>query len=213
METVKVKICGLTNLNDTLDAIELGADYLGFNFYPDSPRFIPPEEALAIFQEIPSNIPKVGVFVNEQIDKVLELAVELGLDILQFHGDETPEELNVIGRPWYKAFRMKDESVLAEIPKYQCEWILADAYSEKAYGGTGITAHWDLVHEAEKLDRKIILAGGLHPGNIAVAVATVNPFMVDVASGVEASPGSKDRMKVEMFIQRAKMTPLRVKKR
>jgi len=211
MSTVQVKICGLTNLDDTLDAIELGADYLGFNFYPDSPRFLKPEDAVQLFQEIPTNIPKVGVFVNEDPERALDLAIELGLDYLQFHGDETPEELNEIGRPWYKAFRLKEEKDLEAIPLYQCEAILVDAYSEKAYGGTGLTAHWDLVHEAAKLGKKIILAGGLNPENIAVAVATVNPWMVDVASGVESEPGIKDRHKVEVFIQKAKSTPLRLK--
>ncbi len=209
MSKVLVKICGLTNLNDALDAVELGADFLGFNFYPDSPRYIRPEKAEEIFQEIPTNIPKVGVFVNEDVDRVLNLAIELDLDYLQFHGDEKPESLNPLGRPWYKAFRLQNESDLTEIPRYECDWILADAYSEKAYGGTGLTAHWDLDHAAARLGKKIILAGGLNPENIAVAVATVNPFMVDVASGVEATPGQKERHKMEMFIQRAKSTPLR----
>jgi phosphoribosylanthranilate isomerase len=204
MDPVKVKICGLTNLNDALDAIELGADLLGFNFYPDSPRFIEPESARQIFEEIPGNIPKVGVFVNHPIQEVLDLAVDLGLDYLQFHGDESPEELNPLGRPWYKAFRLKDESVLLQIPKYECEWILVDAYSERAYGGTGITAHWDLVREAAKFGKKIILAGGLNEENISLAVATLRPFMVDVASGLEITPGRKDYRKMEVFIQRAK---------
>jgi phosphoribosylanthranilate isomerase len=204
MGSVLVKICGLTNLNDALDAIELGADYLGFNFYPDSPRFISPEKAKEIFEEIPTNVSKVGVFVNEDIPTVLDLAIDLGLDYLQFHGDETPEALNPIGRPWYKAVRMKDEAALAEISRYDCEWILADAYSEKAYGGTGLTAHWDLVRKVQDLGKKVILAGGLNPENVAVAVAAVRPLMVDVASGVGASPGKKDRLKVEMFISRAK---------
>lgn len=206
-----VKICGLTNLNDTLDAIELGADYLGFNFYPDSPRFVDYEVAQQIFEEIPGNIPKIGVFVNEDIPKVLDLAIELGLDMLQFHGDESPELLNGLGRPWYKAFRLKAPEDLTEIPKYHCDWILVDAYSEKAYGGTGMTAHWDLVHEAAKLDKKIILAGGLNPENVALAIATVKPFMVDVASGVENSPGQKDRHKMEVFISKAKSALVRVK--
>lgn len=206
-----VKICGLTNLNDTLDAVELGADYLGFNFYPDSPRFLTYEKALEIFQEIPNNIPKVGVFVNEDVNDVIDLAIELELDMLQFHGDESPEALNDIGRPWYKAFRLKEEGDLAAIPKYQCDWILVDAYSEKAYGGTGLTAHWDLVHEAAKFDKKIILAGGLTPENVGIAVATVKPFMVDVASGVEEKPGIKDRHKMEVFISRAKAGLTQVK--
>ena len=210
MNQVKVKICGLTNVDDVLDAIEFGADYLGFNFYPDSPRFLPKEQAIKVFEEIPGNIPKVGVFVNEPIQDVLDLAVELELDYLQFHGDEKPEELNPLGRPWFKVFRLKSESDLEIIPQYDCEWILVDAYSEKAYGGTGVTAHWDLVREAAKFNKKIILAGGLTEENISVAVATVNPFMVDVASGVESSPGIKDRQRMEIFIQRAKATPLRL---
>jgi len=204
MEDTLVKICGLTELNDVMDAIEMGADYLGFNFYPDSPRYLPPEQAKILFEEIPTNIAKVGVFVNEDIDYVLDVAVDLDLDLLQFHGDEPAEVLNRLGRPWYKAFRMKDETVLAEIPQYECDWILADAYSEKAYGGTGLTAQWDLVREAEKLGKKIILAGGLTPDNIGIAVAALHPMMVDVASGVECEPGKKDRLKMEMFIQRAK---------
>jgi phosphoribosylanthranilate isomerase len=201
---VKVKICGLTNLNDAMDAVELGADFLGFNFYPGSPRYVKPEDAGKIIEEIPSNVPKVGVFVNEDLQSVLDLAIELDLDYLQFHGDEPPESLNALGRPWFKAFRLGKEEDLKPIPLYQCDWILVDAYSEKAYGGTGLTAHWDLVREAKKFNKKIILAGGLKPENIATAVAAVQPFMVDVASGVEAAPGVKDRHKVEEFIQKAK---------
>ena len=206
-----VKICGLTNLNDTMDAIELGADYLGFNFYPDSPRFVDYETAAKIIEESPSKIPKVGVFVNEDLGRVVDLAIELGLDMLQFHGDESAESLNPLGRPWYKAFRLKEMADVQEIPKYQCDWVLVDAYSDKAYGGTGLTAHWDLVHEAEKSGKKIILAGGLTPENVAVAIATVKPFMVDVASGVEASPGQKDRHKLEVFLSKAKSALVRVK--
>lgn len=206
-----VKICGLTEIHDALDAVELGADYLGFNFYPDSPRFLPYEKAEEIFQEIPTNIPKVGVFVNEDIPKVLDIAIELGLDMLQFHGDESPDSLNGLGRPWFKAFRLRSSGDVAEIPKYQCDWILVDAYSDKAYGGTGLTAHWDLVHEAEKFGKKIILAGGLTPDNVAVAIAAVKPFMVDVASGVESAPGVKDRHKMEVFISKAKSALVRVK--
>lgn len=201
---VKVKICGITNLNDAMDAIELGADYLGFNFYPGSPRYVAPEVAGKIIEEIPSNVPKVGVFVNEDLQRVLDFAIDLELDFLQFHGDEGPGPLNALGRPWYKAFRLSKEEDLKAIPLYHCEWILVDAYSEKAYGGTGLTAHWDLVREAKKFDKKIILAGGLRPENVNTAVAAVQPFMVDVASGVELAPGIKDRHKMEEFIQKAK---------
>ena len=204
---VKVKICGLTNLNDAMDAIELGADFLGFNFYSGSPRHIAPDAAKEIFEEIPANVAKVGVFVNEDLQRVLDLAIDLELDYLQFHGDESPESLNRLGRPWYKAFRLSKQEDLNAISLYQCEWILVDAYSEKAYGGTGLTAHWDLVREAKKFNKKIILAGGLNPENVATAVAVVQPFMVDVASGVESEPGQKDRHKMEEFIVKAKTSP------
>lgn len=209
MNQLKVKICGLTNIDDALDAIELGADYLGFNFYQNSPRHVTVEKAQEIFQEIPENIPKVGVFVNEPVERVLDLAIQLDLDLLQFHGNEKAEVLNELGRPWYKAFRLKDESVLKTISDYHCDWILVDSFSETAYGGTGMTAHWDLVHRAAGYGKQVILAGGLNPENISMAVATIRPFMVDVASGVEISPGKKDRQKMAEFIHRAKGTDLK----
>ncbi len=204
MSLVKVKICGLTCLEDVLDAIDLGADYLGFNFYSESSRYIDPQKAQVLFQDIPPNIPKVGVFVNEDLQRVIDLAIKLPLDILQFHGDEKPEELNVLGRPWYKAIRLKNENSLQSISFYHCDWILLDAFSEKEYGGTGQLASWDLVKKASQLGKKIILAGGLNEENIAKAVATVQPFMVDVASGVESLPGKKDKKRMELFIKRAK---------
>lgn len=199
-----VKICGLTNVNDALDAVELGADYLGFNFYPDSPRFIHPDQAREIFEEIPTNIPKVGVFVNEAVETALDVAIDLGLDYLQFHGDETPDQLNPIGRPWYKAFRLKSEEDLIEIPQFQCEWILVDAYSANAYGGTGLSAHWDLVRAASQFGKKVILAGGIKSDNVEMAIQALRPFMVDAASGVETEPGKKDRHQMELLISRAK---------
>ncbi|MCB1215348.1 MAG: phosphoribosylanthranilate isomerase [Deltaproteobacteria bacterium] len=201
---IKIKICGLTNLADTLDAIDFGADYLGFNFYPDSPRYIKPEVAKEIFQDIPTNIPKVGVFVNEDLQKVLDIAIALELDLLQFHGDESPEELNTLGRDWFKAFRLESEKTLQEIPLYDCDWVLLDAYSSKAYGGTGVTANWDLVREAKKFGKKIILAGGINPENIEIAIRAVEPMMIDVASGVEEAPGKKDRQKMLELLTKAK---------
>lgn len=203
MSRVKVKICGLTNVNDALDAVELGADFLGFNFYPASPRFIEPEAAQKVLEEIPDNVPTVGVFVNTAIPDVVDLAIALRLDYLQFHGDETPEQLNALGRPWIKAFRLKGIEDVEAIPAYHCEWILLDAYSETAYGGTGMTAPWDLVHEAQTFEKKIFLAGGINPDNVEMAIQTVQPFAIDVASGVESSPGIKDRGKIETLIKRA----------
>jgi phosphoribosylanthranilate isomerase len=205
-----VKICGLTNLEDTLAAIEQGADLLGFNFYPESSRFIPYERAEEIFQEIPPNIPKVGVFVNEDYQTVVDAACQLELDYLQFHGDETPEFCNPMGHPWMKAFRLTDESVLETIPRYGCEWILLDAGVKGKYGGTGERADWELAKRVKNMGKKIFLAGGLTPENVQVAVATVQPFGVDVASGVESKPGKKDLRKMEEFITRAKSVPLRI---
>lgn len=198
-----VKICGLTSIDDALDAMEFGADYLGFNFYPDSKRFIEPDAAKKIFEDIPSTIGKVGIFVNADAQAVIDIAVDLELDFLQFHGDETPEYCNSFGRPWFKAFRLKEESDLAEIPRYESDWLLVDSYVEKAFGGTGIVSNWDLARQAKKYGQ-LILSGGLKPDNVELALNSVKPYMVDVASGVESSPGVKDRYKVEEFIARVK---------
>ncbi|MBX7147856.1 phosphoribosylanthranilate isomerase [bacterium] len=208
--SVLVKICGITNLDDALDAVELGADFLGFNFYPDSKRYIEPEAADDIIQDIPSSVKKVGVFVNEQVEKVIDLAVALELDFVQFHGDETADYCNAVGRPWLKAFRLKEEKDLEEISKYESPWLLVDSYVEKAFGGTGIVSNWDLAREAKKYG-ELFLSGGLNPDNIATAIQSVQPYAVDVASGVESAPGIKDRTKLEKFIAIAKAQTLRPK--
>ncbi|MDO8520126.1 MAG: phosphoribosylanthranilate isomerase [Deltaproteobacteria bacterium] len=201
--SVLVKICGITSLDDAMDAADCGVDWLGFNFYPDSPRYIEPAKAFEIIQDIPSAIEKIGVFVNEAADKVADIAIDLSLDRLQFHGDETAEYCNAFGRPWYKAFRLQTEGDLAPIPSYECDWILADAFVEKAFGGTGVVSNWDLARCAGER-KKLILSGGLKPENIEMALEAVKPQAVDVASGVESSPGVKDKFKVEEFIKRVK---------
>lgn len=201
--TVKVKICGLTNIDDTLDAIEVGADYLGFNFYPDSSRYIKVEEAFKIFEDIPHSIPKVGIFVNHDLQELIDIACQLELDYLQFHGDESPEYCNQVGRPWLKAFRLKDESDLKEIPKYKSSWFLVDSYVEKAFGGTGVVSNWDLAKQAKQYG-DLFLSGGLKPDNIEIAIRSVRPYAVDVASGVESSPGIKDKTKMDEFVKRVK---------
>jgi len=209
-DTPLVKICGLTNRDDALAAVEMGADLLGFNFYPESPRFLPYDEVESIFQEIPTNIPKVGVFVNEDLETVLDIACQFELDYLQFHGDETPELLNPIGHPWFRAIRLGEEKDLEEIPRYECEWILLDARVSGRYGGTGESVDWELARRAKNVGKKLILAGGLTPENIQRAVATVKPFGVDVASGVERKPGRKDLKKMEEFITKAKSVSVHV---
>lgn len=201
--TVKVKICGLTNLEDVLDAIELGADYLGFNFYPQSPRHVTLEKCKEMFLEVPYEIGKVGVFVNADPQFVIDAATELNLDLLQFHGDETPEYCLQFARSYMKAFRPKNIADLSSVPNYAPDYILIDAFVENAYGGTGIISNWDISREAKK-HGPVFLSGGLKPDNVEIAVHTVRPYAVDVASGVESTPGKKDYHKLEEFIKRAK---------
>jgi phosphoribosylanthranilate isomerase len=210
MNTTLVKICGLTSLEDTLAAIEMGADFLGFNFYPQSSRYLSYERAQKIFEEIPSNIPKVGVFVNEEYQNIIDLVQLLEFDYLQFHGDETPEFCNAMGHPWFKAIRLTDEKSLEIIPKYETEFILVDAAVSGKYGGTGIKANWQLAKKVGEMNKKVILAGGLNPENVQAAIATVQPFAVDVTSGIESREGKKDFNKMEEFITKAKSVPVRV---
>jgi phosphoribosylanthranilate isomerase len=198
-----VKICGITNLEDALAAVEFGADALGFNFYKKSPRYVSPAVVEKILEEIPPSVWKVGVFVNESEEAVKDLSVRLQFDYLQFHGDETPYYCEQFATPYWKAFQLKDEKSLELMKKYHCEYYLVDAYVENAYGGTGVTGNWELAKEAKK-SGKIFLAGGLRPDNVEMAIKVVQPDGVDVASGVEARPGKKDRAKLEEFIGRAK---------
>lgn len=209
-ETTLVKICGLTELEDSLAAIELGADFLGFNFYSQSPRYLSYEKASKIFQEIPPNIPKVGVFVNEEYENIVDLTQFLGLDYLQFHGDESPEFCNAMGHPWFKAIRLGKDEDLQGINSYESDWVLIDAFVPGQYGGTGAKPDWELAKRVKNMGKKMFLAGGLNPENVQLAIATVQPYAVDVSSGVEAKPGKKDFKKMEDFINRAKSVHLRI---
>ncbi len=198
-----VKICGITNVEDALAAVEFGADALGFNFYPKSVRFVEPAHAKRILEEIPPTILRVGVFVNESEEMVSDLSSILGLDYLQFHGDETPYYCEQFAAPYWRAFALKDAKGLELMKKYHCEHYLIDTYQEGEYGGTGKTGNWALASEAKKIG-KIILAGGLTPENVEEAIQKIGPDGVDVASGVEIRPGKKDHKKLEEFIERAK---------
>jgi phosphoribosylanthranilate isomerase len=200
----RVKICGITNLADAQAAVAAGADALGFNFYEKSPRFIPLPAAAEISKQLPPFVMRVGVFVNAPEDFVLRAIAEGGLTMLQFHGDEPPEFCTQFGLMGMKAFRIRDESSLAELPKYATDAYLLDAYSSEARGGTGEKFNWNLAIEAQKFGKPIFLAGGLTPKNVADAVRKVKPFGVDVSSGVEISPGKKDHAKVKAFIVAAK---------
>lgn len=202
-----VKICGITSLDDALAAVEAGADALGFNFYPESPRFIEWADAAKILEDLPPAIHRVGVFVNADMETVIDVATDLALDCVQFHGDETPEFCAELARPWYKAFRLKTEEDLAAISDFTllqtAPWILVDASSSKGFGGTGEHADWDLARRAKKFG-KLMLAGGLTPENILSALEAVHPDAVDVASGVERKPGVKDPRKMQKFVESVK---------
>lgn len=200
---VKIKICGITNLEDALAAVEAGADALGFVFHPSSPRHIFPEQAAVIIRHLPAFIHTVGLFVDENLEIVNSTADQCGLDLVQLHGDETPSYCSSVHRRVIKAFRVKDMTSLESIRGYNVSAFLLDAWSPVAHGGTGKTFNWEIAATASVSDR-IILAGGLTPNNVAAAVHQVQPYAVDVSSGVERTPGRKDADKVREFIIQAR---------
>ena len=204
---VRVKICGITSLEDALVAIVAGADALGFIFFDQSPRYIKPAKAAAIIEKLPPFVTKVGVFVNALIPALLDVANQTRIDALQLHGDEPPQHCASSPGQVIKAFRVKDESSLAALRSYDVAAFLLDSYVAGQLGGTGEKFNWDLAVEAKQFGKPIVLAGGLTPENIGDAVAKVSPYGVDVSSGVELSPGRKDHDKVRRFISRAKLEP------
>ena len=202
--SVKVKICGITNAPDALAATEAGADALGFMFYERSPRHVSIQRAAEIIRELPPLSIKVGVFVDAEEDTVMRAIGDCGLNMLQFHGEESPEYCTQFGLMSIKAFRIRDAESLKALQQYPTEAWLLDSFVAEKLGGTGEKFNWDLAIEARKLGRPIFLAGGLTPANAAEAVRKVQPWAVDVSSGVEASPGKKDYAKMKDFIVAAK---------
>ena len=198
--SIRVKICGITNLADAQAAVKAGADALGFNFYEKSPRFVSLKVAAEISKQLPPFVMRVGVFVNPTEELVQRAIGACSLNLLQFHGDEPPEFCTQFGLMSMKAFRVRDAESLKELPKYPTDTWLLDACSAEALGGTGEKFNWDLAVEAQKFGKPIFLAGGLTPENVVVAMRQVQPFGVDVASGVESAPGKKDHAKVRAFI-------------
>jgi phosphoribosylanthranilate isomerase len=201
---VTVKICGITNVADGRAAADAGADALGFVFCEQSPRRVAIEAAAEIIRALPPFVVKVGVFVNAPEELVFRAIAECGLSLLQFHGEETPEYCVQFGVMSMKAFRIRNADSLLALPDYKTDAWLLDAYSPDKAGGTGETFNWELAIEARRLGRPIFLAGGLTPGNVSEAVRRVEPYAVDVSSGVEAAPGKKDHAKVRAFIEAAK---------
>jgi phosphoribosylanthranilate isomerase len=202
--SVQVKICGITNVEDGIAAAEAGADALGFIFYEQSPRYVPIENAVAVIRDLPPMILKVGVFVDAEEEVVYRAVRECGLNLLQFHGSESPEYCVRFGLMSMKAFQVRDAESLKRLSDFKTDAWLLDAYSPDKLGGTGERFNWGLAIEARKLGRPIFLAGGLTPENVAEAVRHVAPYAVDVSSGVESSPGKKDHGKVKAFIEAAK---------
>jgi phosphoribosylanthranilate isomerase len=200
---VLVKICGITNAPDARAACEAGANFLGFNFYEKSPRYIAPAHASKIRSQLPKNVEAVGIFVNAKPDAVTSLCLSWRLDAAQLHGDETPSTVAEVARAIrvFKAFRVGPEFSLATLDAYPDAFaFLLDAAHAGQYGGTGRTTDWALARRAA-LSSRIILAGGLKVENVAAAIRLVRPFAVDVASGVESKPGKKDHGKLREFIQ------------
>ena len=199
----KVKICGITSLEDALVSVDAGADALGFVFFDKSPRNIEPEAAARIIAAVPPFVQVVGLFVNADLDFVNATADRCRLDIVQLHGDESPSYCQAVHRRVMKAFRVRGMESLVAMAQYRVSAYLLDAYSPDAFGGTGARFDWDCA-VAAKSQGQIVLAGGLDPDNVASAVAKVAPYGVDVSSGVESSPGRKDPEKVRRFIREAK---------
>lgn len=201
---VRVKICGITNLDDALAAADSGADALGFVFFQGSPRYIPHDDAASIIREIPPCITTIGVFVNETPEKMEQIASQTGIDVIQLHGDEPPTMCSA-SRRVIKAIRVKSLESLDPLVEYQgkVSAFLLDTHAPDIFGGTGQIFNWGIASEAKRFGR-IILAGGLTPDNVAEAVRQVMPYGVDVSSGVELQKGRKDHRKVKVFIKNAK---------
>jgi phosphoribosylanthranilate isomerase len=199
---IRIKICGITNREDALLAAALGADALGFIFYPPSPRAVAPDTARKIIDQLPPFVAAVGVFVDEAADTVREVAAWVSLDWVQLHGRETPEYCRNLGRRVIKGFRIRDDHSLPELAPYRgvVQGMLLDTYKKGQVGGTGESFDWRLARLAAPYG-PIILAGGLTPENVAQAITAAQPRAVDVASGVEAAPGKKDPDKLKSFFE------------
>jgi phosphoribosylanthranilate isomerase len=204
----KIKICGITNLDDALFAARAGADALGFNFYEKSPRYITRGDAAAIIKQLPDNILRVGVFVNEKVENIAEIVSIASIDAVQLHGEETTEfveELNEHISQWViKAFRVYPGFDPDNVLAFKMDTIFLDTFSSREFGGTGESFNWEIAKKIQELGRKIYLAGGLSPENVADAVRFVRPYGVDACSCLEREKGLKDNLRVRAFIEAVK---------
>jgi phosphoribosylanthranilate isomerase len=204
MKRTRVKICGITRVEDALCAVHAGADAIGLVFYAASPRYVSIAQAKDIVAAMPPFVSVVGLFVNAATAEIQSILSQVHLDIVQFHGDETPTQCAQINLPYYKAIRVKPDTNLLQyaIDFKTAKALLLDAYSEQAYGGTGHTFDWNLI--PQDLPKPIILAGGLDAQNVAGAIQQVRPYAVDVSGGVELAKGIKSAEKIAAFMQAVK---------
>ena len=203
MLITKVKICGITNYDDAVAAMDMGADLLGLNFYKKSPRYIEPEKAADIVKKLPGFINIVGVFVNSSIEEIHETKQICSLDWVQLHGDEDPQfcsSLNSHDVKTMKAIRVKDQSDIEKANDFFTDAILLDAFNQNQYGGTGTTFDWNIIGHITK---RIFLAGGINPDNAEAAVK-LGVYGIDVCSGIESSPGKKDHKKMKQLFDNIK---------
>ena len=200
---VKVKICGMTNLKDVKVAVDGGVDAVGFIFYKKSPRSVTMQVVREIVLELPPFVDSVGVFVNETAEQINKIADHCKLDRVQLHGDESPAFCKKIRRRVIKVIRVKDIQSLKKLSDYPVSSFLLDTFSEDQYGGTGKVFDWNLAYSAKKYG-PIILAGGLTPINVRQGIQRIQPYGVDVCSGVESQPGIKDHKKMQAFLKNVK---------
>jgi len=200
MLIVKVKICGLTNYDDAVAAMDMGADLLGFNFYPDSPRYVMPEQATDIINKLPGFIDTVGVFVNASIEHIHETNAVCQLDWVQLHGDEEPDFCRALRShnvKTMKAIRVKNQADIERADGFFTDAVLLDAFNPDKYGGTGLTFDWNVIGHISK---RVFLAGGINPDNAAEAVR-LGVYGIDVCSGIESGPGKKDHRKMKKLFE------------
>lgn len=200
MFSTRIKICGITCLEDALTAAEAGADAIGLVFYPPSPRAVSVDAAQEIVANLPPFVTAVGLFVNETAAEIERIYRRVGVDLLQLHGDETPQFCAGLGAPFLKALRVKPGDDVGKLmsPWSDARSVLLDAYKQGVPGGTGEVFDWSLVPSSQTA--RIVLAGGLTPGNVYDAVHASRPAAVDVSSGVEAAPGRKSPEKIAAFV-------------
>lgn len=203
---IKVKVCGITNYEDAINAVNLGADYLGFNFYERSPRYITKIKAKKIIEKLSNKAKKVGIFVNEDINRIKEIVNYCNIGIVQLSGDEDKNFIinfkKILNKKIIKAFRIKNRNDIKNIRDYKTDYTMLDSFKKGFYGGTGAKFDWNIAKYIDK--ERLFLSGGLNALNVKAAINKIKPYAVDVCSSIESSPGKKDFEKMREFIETAK---------